>query len=368
MKEFYTRTGPQMNKLNILVFSAPYLPVPPLKYGGTERVIFNIVKGLSAYCNIKLIGTGDSDVPCELLELVDKHLFFALTEEDRDSHDKLVFNTDIKFREHILSHCNWVDLYHSHFNRHTNILREMMEEGVVPERPILTTLHGGYSVEQQEFFDLNGHLHFNSISDNQRQAYPESINWAGTVYNSVDTSDFPLNMHPEDYVCFLGRFDPEKYPHKAIEIASAWGIKLKLAGKIDHFGETYFKEKIEPLIDGDKVEFLGELAVKEKSDLLRNALINLHPTNFRDPFGLTICEAACSGTPTLAIRKGALPELIEQGRTGFCVEDFEEGIKHFDKLVHMKRKYISVRAKMLFDIETMSEEYLELYKSILSKY
>jgi glycosyltransferase involved in cell wall biosynthesis len=352
-------------RLKILMMSAPYLPVPPLKYGGTERVIFNIVKGLSNFCDIKLIATGDSNVPCDVLETVSKHLFFAKTIEEREANDLAVEATDKVVINHILKYSEWADIYHSHFNRHTNLLRLLMEENAIPTKPILTTLHGAYSVDQQEFFEDNGHLYFNSISNNQRMAYPKNVNWAGTIYNSVDTSDFPLNMYPENYVCFLGRFDPEKYPHKAIELAGAWGVPIKLAGKIDHLGEAYFNEKIKPFIDGEKVIYLGELAVKDKSDLLRKALVNLHPTNFREPFGLTICEAACSGTPTLAIRKGALPELIEHGRTGYCVEDFEEGFHCFDKLKKMKRKYISVRAKMLFDIETMSDEYLSLYESLL---
>jgi glycosyltransferase involved in cell wall biosynthesis len=354
-------------KLKIMMFSAPYLPVPPLKYGGTERVIYNIVKGLSDSCDIKLVATGDSNVPCDILETTKEHLFFAKTVEDREENDRAVDATDAIVESHILKYSEWVDLYHSHFNRHTNLLRMLMDEKAIPVRPILTTLHGAYSVDQQEFYDQNGHTYFNSISNNQRMSYPKTINWAGTVYNSVDTADFPLNLNPDNYVCFLGRFDPEKFPHKAIELAGAWGVPIKLAGKIDHLGEAYFDEKIKPYIDGVNVIYLGELGVKEKSELLRYSLVNLHPTNFREPFGLTIVEAACSGTPTLAIRKGALPELIEHGRTGYCVEDFEEGYHCFDKLIKMKRKYISVRAKMLFDIDTMSEEYLMLYKSILQK-
>ncbi|MGL4758451.1 MAG: glycosyltransferase [Patescibacteria group bacterium] len=353
------------SKIRVTVLSAPYLAVPPLKYGGTERVIFNVIKGLNKVCDLKLIGTGDSQVDCELYPSVKEHLFFAENDEEKESHDLLVAQADLQAKEHILNLANWTDIYHSHYNVYTNMLRDMMESGVLPTKPILTTLHGAYSVDQQEFFELNGHLPYNSISENQRKAYPETINWVGTVYNSIDTDDFELNLQPKNYVCFLGRMDPEKYPHKAIELAKAWGIKLIMGGKIDHLGEDYFREKIEPLIDGDSVVFLGELDVVEKAKLLGNALINLHPTNFREPFGLTVCEAACTGTPTLAIRKGALPELIYQGRTGFCVEDFEEGLHKFDQLLEMNREFVSMHTRLLFDIKTMANRYFKIYKRLV---
>ena len=355
-----------MKRLKVIQLSAPFLSVPPVKYGGTERIVDNLVKGLSELCEIKLLATGDSIVNCHLLATVNQHLSFADSEESKLHHEVLVNNANMNARRHFKEMSGWVELYHSHYNVYTDMLREMMEAKEIEEVPILTTLHGTYSIEQQDFFKNNSHLSFNSISHNQRGGYPPNLNWVGNVYNSVDTSDFPMNINPENYVCFLGRLDPEKLPHKAIEIAHAWNIPLILAGKIDHLGRDYFDEKIAPKIDGTMVKFIGELDVKEKAKLLANALINLHPTNFREPFGLTICEAACTGTPTLAIRKGALPEIIEQGRTGICVEDFEEGQHRLHELLSMKRKYISVRAKMLFNIETMAEEYLDLYYKLVT--
>ncbi|MGL4758452.1 MAG: glycosyltransferase [Patescibacteria group bacterium] len=357
----------QSDKIKVLLLSAPYLPVPPVKYGGTERVIYNIIKGLHETCDLKIIATGDSDVPCELYSTVDKHLFFAKNEDEMESHQKLVDEANFRAKDFILELSGWTDLYHSHYNIMTNMLREMMEEGTIPTKPILTTLHGAYTINQKEFFEKNSSLYYNSISENQREAYPKSINWVGTVYNSIDTDDFELNLNPKDYVCFLGRFDPEKYPHKAIELAKAWGVKIILGGKIDHLGQEYFEKKIRPHINGEDVVFLGELDVKQKAELVGNALINLHPTNFREPFGLTVCEAACTGTPTLAIRRGALPEIIYQGRTGICVEDFEEGVHKFDELVSMDRELVSIHTRLLFNIDTMAKKYYQIYKKLKSK-
>jgi glycosyltransferase involved in cell wall biosynthesis len=185
------------------------------------------------------------------------------------------------------------------------------------------------------------------------------------VYNGEDPSQFPIVSEPEDYLCFLGRFDRDKSPHIAIQMALSLGMKIKLAGKIDVKSEGYFEEEIQPYLKDRLVDYLGELGFDEKVELLAHAKCNLHPTNFREPFGLTVIEAAYCGTPTLAIARGAMPELIEDGRTGLLVEDFIEGYNHIEKCFEMDRQYIASRARQLFNYKTMSEQYIETYRKVI---
>ena len=144
-------------------------------------------------------------------------------------------------------------------------------------------------------------------------------------------------------------------------------MKIKLAGKIDHESEGYFEEEIKPYLKHRLVEFLGEIGFEEKVELLSNAKCNLHPTNFREPFGLTVLEAAYCGTPTLAISRGSMPELIEPERTGMLVEDFVEGRHAIQNCFNMDREYISSRARQLFNYQNMSRHYLEAYATVIQE-
>jgi glycosyltransferase involved in cell wall biosynthesis len=170
---------------------------------------------------------------------------------------------------------------------------------------------------------------------------------------------------PGDYVCFLVRFDREKNPHLAIQLATNLGVRIKLAGKIDFQGEEYFDDCIRPYLDHPLVEYLGELEFGQEVELIAHARCNLHPTGFREPFGLTVLEAAYCGTPTLAIARGSMPELIEVGRTGMLVEDFVEGYHQIEECFAMDRNYIAQRTRLLFNYRTMTREYLEAYRRVI---
>ncbi len=151
----------------------------------------------------------------------------------------------------------------------------------------------------------------------------------------------------------------------AIQLALSLGVKIKLAGKIDHKGEHYFEDEISKYLKHPLVEYLGELEFNEKVELISNAKVNLHPTSFREPFGLTVIEAAYCGTPTLAVSRGAMPELIEQGRSGLLVEDFVEGYHHLKECYAMDRTYVASRARQLFNYKTMTQQYIEAYQHVL---
>lgn len=194
------------------------------------------------------------------------------------------------------------------------------------------------------------------------------MKYVGVVYNGEDPNDFPIITKPENYICFIGRMDRDKNPHLAIQLAINLGMKIKLAGKVDYYGIDYFKEEVEFYLKHPLVEYLGELDSSERTELISYAKCNLHPTGWREPFGLTVMEAAYCGTPTLAIARGSMPELIEEGRSGLLVEDFVEGYSHIEECFKMDRRYIAQRARLLFNYKTMTTNYIQAYEEVLNNF
>jgi glycosyltransferase involved in cell wall biosynthesis len=345
--------------MKIALVSGPYIPVPPLKYGGTERVIYYLIKGLKEMGHEPiLLGPGDSNPGCEVIPIVDKHIFFPKTEAGLPAFRKLVrasHKTTVRKLKEILSE---IDIIHSH-----DI--DIKEFAGFPH---ISTVHGPILFEQLKYYEQRNEMFFASISKNQQEAHPD-MQWIGAVYNGEDPKEFPFIKRPENYVCFIGRLDREKNPHLAIELALTSGIKIKIAGKVDFLGNDYFNKEVKKYFRHPLVEFLGELDKKQSIKLLSKAKLNLHPTTgFREPFGLTVLEAAYCGTPTLAVARGSMPELIDNGRTGLLVEDLIEGYHKLDDLFAMDREYISRRARRLFNYQTMARQYVRAYNKILRIY
>jgi glycosyltransferase involved in cell wall biosynthesis len=341
--------------MRIAMVAEPYLPIPPEKYGGTERVIYHLIKGLQERGHeVILLAPGDSTVDCKVLPIVKKSLQFGKDVGEQEKIKKKVAYANNKTHDLLAKLAPTVDLIHSHgydLKKFQNL-------------PNLTTLHGMFILSRMNYFERRKGLFYVSISENQQEAFPD-LQYMGITYNGLDPSEFPFVEKPQNYLCFLGRFDYEKNPHLAIELALHLNIKIKLAGKIDFQGKEYFEEKVRPYLDNPLVEYVGELGMEEKIKLLSHAKCNLHPTNFREPFGLTVLEAAYCGTPTLAIERGSMPELIEEGRTGMLVEDFVEGVHAIEKCFKMDRNYISKRAKNLFNYRTMALQYEHAYEKML---
>lgn len=341
--------------MKVAIVSSPMVPVPPTSYGGTEQVIYYLIRGLKeAGHEPILLATGDSTVDCELIPIAPKALAFAKKRSDLSDYNKRVDTINRTIDKTLHKLVGKVDLIHSHGYDLVNM----------QHFPNLTTLHNSITLDCLQYYLQRKNLFFVSISQNQQEACPR-LQYLGNAYNGEDPKDFPIVKQPEDYVCFLGRFDREKNPHLAIQLAINLGIKIKVAGKIDYLGEGYFEEEIEKYFAHPLVEYLGELGFKQKIDLLSKAKCNLHPTGFREPFGLTVLEAAYCGTPTLAIARGSMPELIEEGRTGLLVEDFVQGYHRVQDCFSMDREYIARRARLLFNYQTMTQQYLKAYQRVL---
>jgi len=318
-------------------------------------MIYYLIKGLKEEGHEPILfGPGDSTVDCEVVPIVQKHTFFPKRPRELILFKRYIKQVNRRTAKKIRQRLDVLDVIHS----------EEYDLKEFADFPNVTTLNGPITFDNLRYFSERKKLNYVSISDNQRDAYPD-LNYIGTVYNGEDPSEFPIIRRPKNYVCFLGRFDEEKEPHLAIELAINLGIKIKVAGKTDFLGYRYFREKVRPLLEHPLVEYLGEVGFEDKVKLLSNAKCNLHPTGFREPFGLTVLEAAYCGTPTLAIARGAMGELIEHEKTGMLVEDFIEGFHAIDKCFRMNREYIASRARKKFNYQNMTKGYIRAYRKAI---
>lgn len=344
--------------MRIAIIAGPYVPIPPRKYGGTELVIHFLIKGLlEAGHTPTLLGPGDSKVECELIPIIEKSVFYPKSKVGLPNFYKILKQAEKKTCSKLREILPNFDIIHSHG----------FDLSPFRETPNLTTLHGPIEFSQIEYLLNRNFLSYVAISKSQKASMPD-LNFVNVIYDGEDPDEFPLVTEPDDYVCFLGRFDREKSPHLAIQLALSLDVKIKLAGKIDFLAEGYFKEEIEKYFNSPLVEYLGEIGFEEKVELLSKARCNLHPTNFREPFGLTVLEAAYCGTPTLAVSRGSMSELIESGKTGYLVEDFIEGRLQLEKCYDLDRKYIASRSRQLFNYRTMADQYIRTYENIILQF
>ncbi len=351
--------------MKIAIVADPFVAVPPRKYGGTEQVIYNSILGLKELGHeVILLAPGDSNVPCELIATTPTALGFASTKAATGVHDqkaqKVIKNTEALLKQLIKR--RKIDIVHSHAN-----IDSGFDVRKFTDIPTVTTIHGPILFHQIEYYKKRDDLNFITISKNQQEAFP-GLNYVGVAYNGENPSEFPIVDTPDDYICFLGRFDREKNPHLAIMLAISLGIPIKIAGKRDHLSDGYFEEEIEPYLGHPLVEYLGELNFEEKVQLLSRAKCNIHPTGFREPFGLTIMEAAYCGTPTLAVNRGSMAELIEPYRTGILVEDLIEGYNKLEECFAMDRLYIAKRSRSLFNYRNMAEQYVNAYETAIERH
>jgi glycosyltransferase involved in cell wall biosynthesis len=230
-----------------------------------------------------------------------------------------------------------------------------------------TTLHGKLTIpELQPLYDKFSQQPVISISNNQRSPLRQA-NWIGTVHHGL-----PIELHkPGDgggnYLAFLGRVSPEKGLDKAITIAKAAGIPLKVAAKIDSADTEYFESYIKQQLDHPLIEFIGEINEEQKSDFLGNALALLFPINWDEPFGMVMIEAMACGTPVIAFERGSVPEIIENGQNGFIVHSEKEAVNAVHQLNTVDRKKIRTIFEERFTSRRMADDYLQLYQSLIQK-
>lgn len=339
--------------MRIAQVSPLYESVPPKAYGGTERVVSFLTEELVRQGHeVTLFASGDSQTAANLVPGCDQALRLGEGYHNRTIRHMLMF-------EEVASRAGAFDVIHSHADYFA--FPVLMRQ----QTPFLTTLHG--RLDQPEYVPVYrrfGDARMVSISNNQRKPLPW-LNWLGTVYHGLPTDLLGLGSGQGGYLAFLGRISPEKRTDRAIEIARSVGMDLKIAAKVDPVDAEYFQEVIRPLLAEPGVEFIGEIGEAEKGEFLGNAYALLFPIDWPEPFGLVMIEAIACGTPVIGYREGSVPEVLEDGLTGFIVASIEEAARAVQEVPSLSRELCRREFERRFSVERMVRDYLELYQLLL---
>jgi glycosyltransferase involved in cell wall biosynthesis len=329
--------------------------VPPKTYGGTERIVSYLTEALIALGHdVTLFASGDSLTTARLRSCSERALRF-----EPSCREPLAYHLVMMRR--ILAEAGEFDVIHFHTD-----LVQFPLFGNHPT-PSLTTLHGRLDLpELGLFFDNYREIPLVSISDSQRVFIPDA-NWGGTVHHGLPDTLLSEGTGAGGYLAFLGRISPEKDPIAAIQIAKQSGIKLKIAAKVDRVDVAYFEEHVQPLLGHPLIEFIGEIDETQKSEFLGNARALLFPIDWPEPFGLVMIEAMACGTPVLAFPRGSVREIIEDGLTGFIVEDVAAAVAALQRLGELDRRAIRRRFEQRFSSRRMAHDYLKLYAALTER-
>lgn len=329
--------------------------VPPKLYGGTERVIHWLVEELVALGHdVTLFASGDSRTSAKLQPFWPRAL--RLDGSIRDP-----YSLHVSMLEHVRRQADAFDVLHFHLDYFPFSLFSRQPT------PFVTTLHGRLDLpEMQPVFDTFSSVPVVGISNAQRRPLPQA-RWMKTIHHGLPENLFvPAPIKPS-YFAFLGRISPEKRVDRAIRIAEACGIPLKIAAKVDRADRDYFEVEIRPLLASPNVEFIGEIADKDKSEFLGGAVALLTPIDWPEPFGLVMIEAMACGTPVIAFNRGSVPEIIDEGVTGFIVEDEAGAIGAVDRLSHLSREGVRRRFEERFTARRMALDYLSVYRELMEE-
>ncbi len=325
--------------------------VPPVAYGGTELVVSLLTEELARRGqDVTLYASGDSRTRAKLKSVCPAFLRGS----GRDKQILNLLNVVACLRD-----AKRLDIIHNH------TLTEGMAAAALSPVPVLTTLHGNLSGDQRVLFEHYAGW-YNTISHACKERLPQKPRYAGTVYNAIDVPSYPFNgARRESGLLFLSRMSREKGPHLAIDVAQRCGLRLILAGNVDTPDEEYFKSAVLPRVDGDQIRYVGEADNTMKRELLSSAYALLAPITWPEPFGLFMVEAMACGTPVIAFNRGAAPEVVRDGETGFIVSTVEEmaaAVARVDKIEPARcREWVARR----FDAPRMAADYLAAYRRIL---
>lgn len=329
--------------------------VPPKLYGGTERVVAYLTDGLVALGHdVTLFASGDSETAARLEPAWPRALRL-----DDGTRDQIA--PHIAMLETVARRAHKFDIVHLHVDY---LGYPFLQRA---DAPFVTTLHGRLDLpELQPLYGMFGDVPVVSISNSQRLPLPQA-NYEATIYHGLPERLLLPGFGSGGYLAFLGRISPEKAPDAAIRIAAKACMKLKIAAKIDKVDREYFAERIEPLLAQPHVEFIGEISEGEKAAFLGNAAALIFPIAWREPFGLVMIEAMACGTPVIALRCGSVPEVIDDGITGFIVDDEEQAVAATRRLHSLNRAHIRRVFEKRFTARRMAEDYVDLYRRLIAR-
>lgn len=327
--------------------------VPPKLYGGTERVVAWLIDELVDLGHeVTLFASGDSVTRAKLIPVWPRALRLG-----RPRSDPAIAETALL--EAVARRARDFDVIHCHLNwLHLPLLARL-------QVPFVTTLHNrldtpGLPSVVRSFPDAR----LISISDNQRLPLPEA-NWLATIYHGLPSKSLTPSFERGRYLAFLGRLTRDKGPETAIRIARAAGMPLRISAKLPRSERGYFKEKLEPEIDGEFIQLIGEVDDRSKQDFLRKAAAFIFPIDWPEPFGLVMIEAMACGTPVIAFRRGSVPEVVDHGTTGFIVESEPDAVAAIKCIDALDRRKVRVGFERRFSARRMAQEYVSGYEQLV---
>jgi glycosyltransferase involved in cell wall biosynthesis len=349
----------QGEHLRIGQIAPPFETVPPTRYGGTERVVATLTEELVRRGHeVTLFASGDSTTSAHLVPIVDTALW-----RHPDYHDFTAFWAIALGK--LIRQAGQLDIVHNHLDFVAFPIGRRLP------CPMISTLHGRLDLaELAPLYDEFHDAPLISISDAQRRPVPRA-NWVTTIHHGLDLEEFTFNPRPAGYLAFLGRITRDKGLDTAVRVARRAGMPLKIAARepLAITGDRntdedwdYYKRVIKPMLREPGVEFVGEVGGKEKDAFLNDAAALLFPIRWPEPFGLVMAEALACGTPVLALRHGSVPEVIEDGRTGFIGNNEDDLVQAIDQLGSISRAWCRAEAVRRFSATRMAEQYEEVFE------
>lgn len=336
-------------KLRIAQIAPLWNRIPPKEYGGTERVVSVLTEELARRGHdVTLFATEDSITSARLISTYPKSLNEAGIKNPAVANEIILQHVGTAYKMQ-----SQFDIIHDHIGSIA---------GNFVKTPVVVTLHGPITPTKRKLYELFDKPYYVSISKSQIKYFP-NINIAGTVYNGLPMEHYPFKKKDKGYLLFVGRISKLKGVHHAVEVAETLSLPLIIAATLHARDVAYFKKYIKPRLS-DKIRWVGEVGEEERNDLMSNALCLLNPITWKEPFGLTMIEAMACGCPVIAFNKGSIPEVIENGKTGFIVNDVGEMISAVKRIKEIRREEARRFSLNTFSAKAMADRYEEIYYSI----
>lgn len=349
--------------MRIAIIAPLFEHVPPRQYGGTERVVYFIVEELVRLGHtVTLYATRGSETSAELIECAPgtfRELGIGIgAEETRDPYTSQLQLAFSGMHEHDIVH-----VHHGTYPFHLAVLK------AIRTVPIVWTDHNAvHNDDKPTIFNSMAKLGIGltALSDSHRNTVPDA-NWLATIHHGLPANMLTLSKVTPTYLAFLGRISPEKGITTAVRISEAGGFELKVAAKVDKVNLDFYENEVKPLFARSNVDFIGEISENEKGPFLNGAIALIFPISWLEPFGLVMIEAMACGCPVIAFRMGSVPEIIEDGVTGFVVDTEEEAIEALRYVGGLDRKLIRQRFEERFTATTMAQKYIDLYERVIQQ-
>jgi glycosyltransferase involved in cell wall biosynthesis len=362
--------------MKIAHIAPPWITIPPKNYGGAEAVIYNLVEEQIAQGHdVTLLAPGDARTSARQVSFFPRSLADAGV--PWQAHLKPYYHY-YKAIEYIKKHR--FDILHAHLSSSADMYVYPLMSFMKIETPLITTLHSRFPFDRVQawtgdadkyYLEWLSTIPIVTISESARAEVPHPLNFVGVIHNGLSMSTYhPTTREPEHFLAWIGRIIPDKGPHHAIRAARAAGIPLVLAGTIDRYlaeANQYFEEQIKPHIDGEQVKYIGPVNQRQKIRLLSRAKGFLNPIEWEEPFGMVMIEAMATGCPVISFTRGAAPELVAHGKSGFLVHDTQEMTRFIPRLAELDRQAVRAHAEQHFSARAMAEKYLKVYQKVIAR-